>query len=150
MATKKSPRKVSAVIGIEFNHAMIYSADVARSLKFYVDLLGFEPVEVFEWQGRPVYARLKSPRGTGTLALHHPEPGQTVPRADGIRLYFEVKQLEKFCKKLEAAGVSIKQPPKLMPWGWMHAYLDDSDGHELSLYWAGARRFRRSKNNPKK
>jgi hypothetical protein len=32
-----------------------------------------------------------------------------------------------------------------MPWGWEHAYLNDPDGHEVSLYWAGDKRFRKSK-----
>jgi hypothetical protein len=31
-----------------------------------------------------------------------------------------------------------------MPWGWKHAYLDDPDGHEVSLYWAGAKRFKKT------
>ena len=31
--------------------------------------------------------------------------------------------------------------PKPMPWGWQHAYLEDPDGHEISLYWAGAARL---------
>jgi catechol 2,3-dioxygenase-like lactoylglutathione lyase family enzyme len=131
--------------GLDFNHAMLYTRDVAASVKFYSGLLGFKIVDTFEWQNRMVYARLKAPKGTGTIALHHPEPGQTVPSADGMRLYFEVKELEKMCKQLEAAGVVIKKPPKLMPWGWTHAYLDDPDGHEISLYWAGAKRFRKTK-----
>jgi catechol 2,3-dioxygenase-like lactoylglutathione lyase family enzyme len=133
-----------AVSGLDFNHAMLYTRDVAVSLKFYSGLLGFKVVDTFEWQRRPVYARLKAPKGSGTLALHHPEPGQAVPPSDGVRLYFEVKELSKFCKQLEAAGVAIKKPPKLMPWGWTHAYLDDPDGHEISLYWAGAKRFRKT------
>jgi hypothetical protein len=29
--------------------------------------------------------------------------------------------------------------------GWKHAYLDDPDGHEVSLYWAGAKRLKKSK-----
>jgi catechol 2,3-dioxygenase-like lactoylglutathione lyase family enzyme len=129
---------------LDFNHAMLYTKDVPASLKFYSELLGFKIVETFEWQGRPVYARLKASKGTGTIALHMPEPGQNVPSSDGCRLYFETKDLEKFCKKLTDAGVVIKKPPKLMPWGWMHAYLDDPDGHEISLYWAGAKRFRKT------
>lgn len=80
-----------AASGVEFNHAMLYTGDVAKSVAFYVDRIGFKVVEIFEWQKRPVYARLKAPRGSGTLALHHPEPGQSVPPSDGVRLYFEVK-----------------------------------------------------------
>ena len=135
---------------LDFNHAMIYTRDVAASLRFYRDLLGFKLIETFEWEKRPVYARLKSPQGQATIALHVPEPGQAVPSSDGMRLYFEVKELEKFCGKLEAAGVVFTKPPKLMPWGWTHAYLHDPDGHEISLYWAGAKRFRKTVMRPKK
>jgi uncharacterized glyoxalase superfamily protein PhnB len=45
---------------------------------------------------------------------------------------------------LDSAGVKLTQPPKLMPWGWKHAYLDDPDGHEISLYWAGRKRFQKT------
>ena len=31
-----------------------------------------------------------------------------------------------------------------MPWGWRHAYLNDPDGHEISLYWAGENRMKKT------
>ncbi|MBV9087858.1 MAG: hypothetical protein JO187_01255 [Acidobacteria bacterium] len=34
--------------------------------------------------------------------------------------------------------------PRMMPWGWRHAYLNDPDEHELSLYWAGENRMKRT------
>jgi catechol 2,3-dioxygenase-like lactoylglutathione lyase family enzyme len=133
--TKKQKPKVT------FNHAMIYVRDVARALHFYQDLLGLKTIDVFQYDSHPVYARLQSPRGTTTIALHQVEPGKELPPFDSIRLYFEVKQLDELCKSLKAEGVEITQLPKPMPWGWTHAYLNDPDGHEVSLYWAGARRL---------
>jgi len=130
---------------LSFNHAMVYSQDVGQALAFYRDLLGFKVVEEMDYGGRTVYARLRAGRGDGTLALHMVEPGKTLPPEDGIRLYFEVKDLEKFCGRLQAAGVRFSKMPAVMPWGWKHAYLDDPDGHEVSLYWAGAKRFKKSK-----
>lgn len=124
---------------------MIYVREMDPALHFYSKLLGLSVVDTFEWQGRTVYARLRAPRGEGTIALHMAEPGQPFPSSDGVRLYFEIKSLEKFCKKLEAAGVEFTKPPKMMPWGWTHAYLNDPAGHEVSLYWAGAARFRKTK-----
>jgi catechol 2,3-dioxygenase-like lactoylglutathione lyase family enzyme len=129
---------------LDFNHAMVYSTDVGRALAFYRDLLGLTLLEEFRAGARPVYARLKAPGGPATLALHLVEPGQTL-RTGGVRLYFEIRSLERFCKKLEAAGAKFRQPPKKMPWGWTHAYLDDPDGHEISLYRAGALRLRKSR-----
>jgi catechol 2,3-dioxygenase-like lactoylglutathione lyase family enzyme len=124
--------------GLAFNHAIVYVTDLPRALEFYVGRLGLAVLDRYE----NAYARLRT-SGDGTLALHVVEPGQQAV-SDGIRLYFEVKQLEKFCAKLQNAGVVFSKPPKMMPWGWQHAYLDDPDGHEISLYWAGQKRFQKT------
>jgi catechol 2,3-dioxygenase-like lactoylglutathione lyase family enzyme len=129
---------------LTFNHAMLYSRDVARALSFYVGGLGFKPVDEVQYEGMVVYGRIRAPRGDSTIAIHRLEHGKSVPQDEGVRLYFEVKDLEPFCKRLEAAGIALSKPPKMMPWGWTHAYLDDPDGHEVSLYWAGAKRLQKS------
>jgi len=143
--SKGDMRRESQAYCPDFNQAMIYSSDVARSLCFYADGLGFKPVDEF-WHGeRLLYARLRAPKGVGTIAIHMLEPGKSIPAHEGVRLYFEVKELKKFCGWLEKKGVKFSQLPKKMPWGWEHAYLDDPDGHEISLYWAGAKRFRKTR-----
>lgn len=127
---------------LAFHHAMLYTRDLERSLAFYRDLLGFRVVDDYP----RAYARLLAPKGSGTIALHVVEPGQWLdPSRGGVRLYFEVQRLGAFCKRLAMQGVHFTQLPKKMPWGWQHAYLRDPDGHELSLYWAGAARLRRTK-----
>src|SRR5258708_15879963 len=130
--------------GLDFNHAMIYTRDVELALGCYRDLFGLKLLEELRGGPKTVTARLKAPAGTGTIALHLLEPGKS-PAADGMRLYFEIRNLETFCKKLEAAGAKFSKPPALMPWGWKHAYINDPDGHEVSLYWAGAKRLKKSK-----
>ena len=144
-AAKSRKRKsAKASSGLTFNHAMLYVREIAPALHFYADLLGFKVIEEFKHDGRSLYARLRSPKGNATLALHVLEPGKTMPEGEGVRLYFEASNLKKICADLRAAGVKVDEP-KMMPWGWMHTYLDDPDGHEVSLYWAGAKRFRKSK-----
>lgn len=139
---KRRKRKpVPATSGVEFNHAMIYSRDVERAMQFYSAQLGFRLIDEFRHQGMLVYARLRAPRGNCTIAFHLLEPGKSVPEFEGLRLYFETKNLDSLCAKLESAGVKLDSPPAMKPWGWRHAYLKDPDGHELSLYWAGAKRF---------
>jgi len=124
---------------LEFNHAIIYVRKLAPALQFYSELLGFKVIE----QVGESYARLKSQSGESTFALHVVDAGKS-PDAEGIRLYFETKDLDKFCAALAAAGVVFTHPPKVMPWGWKHAYLNDPDGHEISLYWAGRKRFQKT------
>jgi catechol 2,3-dioxygenase-like lactoylglutathione lyase family enzyme len=143
MPERSKRRKTAAATkpALEFNHAMLYTRDLAASRRFYVDLLGFKVIE----EMLPYYARLRAAKGTGTLAIHALEPGKTLPGAGGIRLYFETADLDKVAKHLEGAGIRFDQPPKMMPWGWKHAYLSDPDGHEISLYRAGAKRFQKTK-----
>lgn len=124
-------------MAIAFNHAMVYVRDVARALEFYQGLLGLSLVEGSPEAG---YARLRLTHGDATIALHQAEPGRQVA-SPGVRLYFEVRDLDDCCSSLSARGVHFRQMPKDMPWGWRHAYLDDPDGHEISLYWAGEKRL---------
>jgi predicted enzyme related to lactoylglutathione lyase len=134
---------IGGMLGPSFNHAMVYSRDVATALRFYVDLLGLKLLQLEQYSGRAVYARVKSARGNATIALHLLEPGQEF-HPGAIRLYFEVPDLKKFCKRLEKGGGVLSQQPKKMPWGWTHAYLNDPDGHEVSVYSAGAKRLKKT------
>ena len=128
---------------LTFNHAMVYVKDVERGLGFYRDLLGFKLIEDFRYENKPVYARLRSPGGDGTIALHQAGPEDSVS-SDGVRLYFEVRELDEFCRKLQQKNFYITKLPRMMPWGWRHAYLNDPDGHEISLYWAGENRMKKT------
>jgi len=145
-AKKATPPPGGADLGggkLSFNHAMLYARDVQRALSFYRDLLGFKLVDEFRHEDKPVYARLRAPGGDGTIALHLAGPGTSLA-SDGVRLYFEIRELDDFCRKLQAKGFYITQLPRMMPWGWRHAYLNDPDGHEISLYWAGENRLKKT------
>jgi len=128
---------------LTFNHAMIYVKDVERGLRFYGGLLGFKLIEDFGYEGTPVYARMRAPGGDGTIALHQAGPDVSVS-SEGVRLYFEIRDLDGFCRKLQQKGFYITQMPRMMPWGWRHAYVNDPDGHEISLYWAGENRMKKT------
>ncbi len=137
MPAARKPKKRAP--SIEFNHVMIYVRDLGRSLRFYRDGLGFELVEQVEG-----YARLRSPNGTGTIALHllSEDKPHMEPKMEGLRLYFETEDVDGVCARLSKMGFALDAPLKDMPWGWRHAYLKDPDGHEISVYHAGEARFR--------
>jgi catechol 2,3-dioxygenase-like lactoylglutathione lyase family enzyme len=137
------PQAPEAGDKLSFNHAMVYVKGVQRALDFYCDLLGFKLVDEFRSEGKPVYARLRAPGGDGTVALQMAGPGTSLG-SEGVRLYFEIRELDDFCRKLQAKNFYITQMPRMMPWGWRHAYLNDPDGHEISLYWAGENRMKKT------
>ena len=128
---------------LTFNHAMIYAKDVQRVMDFYREWMGFKLIEDFRYEGKVVYARMRAPGGDGTIALHQAGPGASVA-SDGVRLYFEVRDLDEFCRRLQRRGFQFVQLPTMMPWGWRHAYLNDPEGHEISLYWAGENRMQKT------
>ena len=121
---------------LTFNHVIIYTRHLERSLRFYRDLLGFRVIS--QWGDG--YARLRSPVGSTTIALHV-DP-KLKRGKEGLRLYFEVEGLDALCRTLAKRGVKFSQKPKDMEWGWRHAYLKDPDGHELSLYASHGKRLR--------
>lgn len=124
---------------VSLNHVIIYVGDVGPSLKFYRDKLGFKVIE--SMQG---YARLKSPIGGATIALHGTKDRRPLPGTRQVVLYFETRDLDDLCRNLAEKGVRFDQLPARMPWGWDHAYLRDPDGHPISLYWAGRKRFKKT------
>ena len=69
---------------------------------------------------------------------------ETYDLAYRVGKHFEIRELDNFCRKLQAKGFYVTQMPRMMPWGWRHAYLNDPDGHELSLYWAGEIRMKKT------
>ena len=139
----KASATLDTVGKLTFNHAMIYVKDVERGFLFYRDFLGFKLIEDFRYEGTAVYARMRAPSGDGTIALHQAGPDDSVS-SDGVRLYFEVHDLDGFCRKLQQKGFYITQLPRMMPWGWRHAYVNDPDGHEIGLYWAGENRMKKT------
>jgi len=122
---------------VKFNHVLIYVRNLDASLRFYRDLLGFKEVEQIPGD----YARLRSAAGESTLALHATKSRAT-RRPGGVWLYFEAKELGRLYRRLRDRGVLFSQPPQRMPWGWIQAFLEDPDGHQLCLYWAGLQRLK--------
>ena len=142
-APKARPVRPTKGAPLSFNHAMVYCKDVERALGFYHDIHGMKMLDEFRYEGKPVYARLVAPAGEGTIALHQAGPGASVA-SDGVRLYFEIEDLDHFCQQVKKKGVYFSQLPQMMPWGWRHAYLNDYDGHEISLFWAGPNRMKKT------
>lgn len=125
---------------LDFHHALLYVDDLERSLAFY-KRLGLDVVA-----SGADYVRLRFPGGHGTIAIHEgrlpdEEPGAMPVPPTGVRLYFEAADVEAVCDELRSQGIELLRPPETMPWGWVHAYLRDPDGHELSVFRAGADRI---------
>ena len=132
--------------------------DLERAKNFYTEVLGMQCAKVDEdietgslykeaMGHYPLTARLFMQNGAELVLFQRPKPIERGDFDDGtshVSLELAKEDFATAVADLKKAGVKFKQMPKRMPWGWTHAYLRDPDGHELSLYWAGAKRLRKS------
>ena len=113
--------------------------DVHRSLRFYVDVLGFGVEQLFE---DPPYATLAH----GRLRLSLTQSGSSVPDVDGFRLeaaaggssspamvVLEVEDARASWGQLAAAGVEARSEPWAPPWGGWRFFLNDPDGYLVEV-----------------
>ena len=109
---------------------LLYVSDIVKSARFYEDTLGFEKMHA----GNDV-AEFRL--GDATLLLHHDKnfpPGKLPPvgeRGGGVKVYFTVENVDRFCDELKENGVAILEEPADQPYGLRTMELADPDGYRL-------------------
>ncbi len=101
--------------------------ELARSLEFYVDQLGFR--EIGRYQPEPdLPGRVVLARGGATLTLTELDEA---PFGGLVCLY--TTEIETVFHELAARGVTIDLAPTDMPWNLRELRLRDPDGNHLRL-----------------
>jgi glyoxylase I family protein len=107
-------------------------ADVAASLAFWRDGLGFEETQRFEWEGQIGYASLKC--GEAEIMLNgrggDPAARQARPHYSEAVFYFRFEDVHALCRTLTARGLQPTEP-ETQQYGLDEVYLRDPDGYEL-------------------
>jgi catechol 2,3-dioxygenase-like lactoylglutathione lyase family enzyme len=121
--------------------------DMATSLKFYCDVLGFEIVQTDANSEAPnhnwVWLRLQD---TDLMLNTAYEYGQRPPTADARRvsshddvtLYFGAPDVDAVYAHLRAKGIDVKEPT-IAPYGMKQLYVHDPDGFSLCFQWRAER-----------
>jgi catechol 2,3-dioxygenase-like lactoylglutathione lyase family enzyme len=122
----------------------IFVADMDRSLRFYLDQLGFNLIaDTHISIGR--WVAVAPPDGTTMLVLVTPEPDsqehKLIGRSRHVVLVCEdvVANFQEWSKR----GVRFRRPPQAQTWGGMETNFEDPDGNSLALvgYDAATREF---------
>ncbi len=109
-------------------------SDLAKSLHFYVDALGFEIVHRSEVDGVLRFAMLKA--GNVTLGIGQDDfaKGRDRVKGTGARLWFETDQdLTALANRAKAAGVKLDGDPAPLSWGPIAFALVDPDGFLITI-----------------
>jgi len=117
--------------------------DMATSLKFYCDVLGFEIVATDANTVAPnhnwVWLKLNGTDLMLNTAYEYdkrppsPDPRRVASHGDAS-LFFAAPDVDKVCAHLRAKGIKVKEP-KVAPYGMKQLYLRDPDGYGLCFQW---------------
>lgn len=103
----------------EHAHPILSVSDMARSIRYYVDVLGFTNEE---WSGDE-FACVT--RDGASIYLSLGDQGHP-----GTWVWLGVEDAEDLHRELHARGASIVQPPEHFPWA-IEMRVSDPDGHML-------------------
>ncbi|MEY8848199.1 VOC family protein [Psychroserpens sp. XS_ASV72] len=117
---------------MNLNQITVPSLDLNKSIPFY-ECLGLNLIV----KSLPHYARFECPNGSSTFSIHQTE---TLPKGDGIYVYFECENLDEHVNNLKKKGIVFDQEPVDQEWLWREARLKDLDGNQIILYYAGINR----------
>jgi len=109
-------------------------ADIETSLRFWRDLMGFEEITRFEFEGRLAFANLRS--GEVELMLNarggDPQARRARPHYTEAVLYFGVVSVHDLVRDLRAKGCESPDP-EAQEYGVDEIVLRDPDGYEIAF-----------------
>ena len=114
------------------------ASDFKRSVKFYTEGLGLEPVDIWnKGQGQALILDM----GRATLEVFDETQAETIDqietgkRVSGlIRFALQVPDLKVAVERLLAHGAILVHEPVKTPWGDFNARLQDPDGMQITLF----------------
>jgi serine phosphatase RsbU (regulator of sigma subunit)/predicted enzyme related to lactoylglutathione lyase len=115
---------------------VVFVRDLDRSLRFYVDLLGFELIADKRVTTDGVgWIEVAPPDGSANLALVAPKPDQPEYNLiGGYRwLLFMTEDVHAKYEEWSERGVHFVSPPDNAPWGGTYTRFEDPDGNSFGL-----------------
>ncbi len=122
---------------LEFRFAF-FARNFEKSIQFYRDLLGFEPVG--QWWDRPDgKGALLSAGGTAVIEIYGAAEGKKYegpsPTAINLALRLEnASAVDEFYQRLVANGIERIEPPQDRSWGHRSSIVHDPDGIPVHIY----------------
>ncbi len=112
--------------------------DLARTVKFYCEVLGLEEVRRHKSPRGSELVFLKTPGSEELIELcSFPASGPVQVQPDLTHLAFEVDDLDQFARHLATLGLKYSDGPHLKEDGSGFAFIDAPEGYEIELMQRG-------------
>ncbi len=120
---------------LRLHFATVYVSDQERSLRFFVDQLGFTLVSDVRFASGNRWVEVGPPDGTAILALALPIPGLNEERFVGNSglVTFLTENVEAKYVEWSKRGVQFTIKPQTPSWGGMFCRFVDPDGNTFAL-----------------
>jgi len=118
---------------VSLHFIMIFVRDQERSLRFYLDQLGFRLI-VDQGVAGHRWIEVAPPDGTANIALAQALPDSVatlVGRDTGV--YFITEDIQAKYDEWSGRGVRFASPPQKPQWGGIFARFEDPDGNSFGL-----------------
>ena len=114
---------------------IVYVRDQERSLRFYVDSLGFRAMVDHTFENGNRWIEVAPPDGTAQIGLALPPPGFDPQKLIGglTNIYFLTEDIHAKYKEWSDRGVHFQFPPEVPQWGGVHTRFEDPDGNAFGL-----------------
>lgn len=114
---------------------IVYVRDHERSLRFYVDKLGFRVVVDHKFDNGQRWIEVAPADGNAHLGLTLLQPGDDASRLIGpeARAWFITEDVQRKYGEWLARGVEFEFPPQVPAWGGIHTRFKDPDGNCFGL-----------------
>ncbi|HUQ82935.1 MAG TPA: VOC family protein [Gemmatimonadaceae bacterium] len=128
-ATVSQPLDARAVI------ISLTGKDLARTIAFYRDVIGFTVEYVMESDGKPTSASVRS--GAARLVLNQDDGGRGWERVkgEGFAITFDTAQdIDAVAAGIKARGGTLVMEPTDMSWGVRMLRFVDPDGYRIGIW----------------
>ena len=116
-------------------HVALFVHDQERSLRFFVDGLGFNVALDHHFPDGSRWIAIAPPDGTARLALISPKPGSEDCAYIGKvkQVVFLTEDVDAKYQEWKERGVSFLHAPQDAPWGGRYTRFEDIDGNGFAL-----------------
>jgi serine phosphatase RsbU (regulator of sigma subunit)/predicted enzyme related to lactoylglutathione lyase len=113
----------------------VFVRDQERSLRFYLDRLGFSRAFDTPLQAADRTVAVTPPDGTAVLSLIAPQPGSEEYKLIGraTQIVFLTEDVVAKFKEWSERGVRFHHPPQSQSWGAISTSFEDVDGNSFTL-----------------
>jgi len=114
---------------------IVFVRDQERSLRFYVEKLGFSVAVDHTFDDGRRWIEVSPPDGSANIGLAPIQEGAEIESLIGqdTRIWFITEDVQRKYEEWRALGVSFRFPPQMPDWGGIHTRFEDPDGNSFGL-----------------